>query len=187
MSRAIKAVLAVCLLPAALMLQGCAGCGSGSGGTAPYYAAAEVPEHAADLPGSRAKQLPGKRTVIKMIPSKGIYKIPVSINGQELEFFFDTGAGMISMSEVEAAFLLKQGKISEEDFIGEANFINANGERSATPVVRLRDVTIGDITIHDVEASVVANTAAPLLLGQSFLARFGRISIDYEANEISFE
>jgi aspartyl protease family protein len=38
-----------------------------------------------------------------------------------------------------------------------------------------------------VQASVVHNLQAPLLLGQSALNKFGKISIDYNNGEITFE
>ena len=127
------------------------------------------------------------RTTVKMEKRNGVYQIPVTINGSEMYFIFDTGAGLISISTVEATFLYKQGKLSDDDIVGKADFLDANGNISQDVIVRLKEVTIGNRTIRNVDASVVGNAKAPLLFGQSALEKFGKISIDYSRGEISFE
>ena len=127
------------------------------------------------------------RTTVKMEKRNGVYQIPVTINGSEMYFIFDTGAGMISISTVEVTFFYKQGKLTDDDIVGKADFLDANGNISQDVIIRLKEVTIGNRTIRDVEASVVANSKAPLLFGQSALEKFGKISIDYSRGEISFE
>ncbi|HEV2480290.1 MAG TPA: retropepsin-like aspartic protease [Puia sp.] len=127
------------------------------------------------------------RTTVKMEKRNGVYQIPVTINGSEMYFIFDTGAGMISISTVEATFLYKQGKLSDDDVVGKADFLDANGNISQDVIIRLKEVTIGNRTIRNVDASVVGNAKAPLLFGQSALEKFGKISIDYSKGEISFE
>ena len=53
--------------------------------------------------------------------------------------------------------------------------------------MKLKTVEIGNRTLYNVQASIVHNMQAPLLLGQSALNKFGKISIDYNKNEITFE
>ena len=127
------------------------------------------------------------KTIVKMNRKNGVYQIPVQINGVEMYFIFDTGAGLISISETEASFLYKQGKLADEDIIGTANFIDATGNISEGTVIILKTVKIGDRILNDIEASVVHNLYAPILFGQSALEKFGKISIDYNKNEITFE
>jgi len=127
------------------------------------------------------------KTVLKMEKSNGVYLIPIEVNGVRMSFIFDTGAGLISISATEAAFLYKQGKLKDEDFIGKANFVDANGDISEGTIIILRTIKIGDRVISDIQASVVHNMVAPLLLGQSALEKFGKVSIDYSKNEITFE
>jgi aspartyl protease family protein len=126
-------------------------------------------------------------TSVKMEKRNGVYQIPVTINGSEMYFIFDTGAGMISISSVEATFLYKQGRLKDEDFVGKADFLDANGNISEDAIIVLKEVTIGNRTIRNIQASVVGNAKAPLLFGQSALEKFGKISIDYGKGEISFE
>jgi aspartyl protease family protein len=127
------------------------------------------------------------KTSVKMEKRNGVYQIPVTINGTEMYFIFDTGAGMISISSVEATFLYKQGRLKDEDFVGKADFLDANGNISEDAIIILKEVTLGNRTIRNIQASVVGNAKAPLLFGQSALEKFGKISIDYNKGEISFE
>jgi aspartyl protease family protein len=135
------------------------------------------------------KSYPSKqgKTSVKMIKSNGTYQIPVEINGVTMSFTFDTGAGLISISATEAVYLYKQGKLKDEDFIGTANFQDANGNITEGTIILLQTVKIGDRTINNIKASVVHNMVAPLLFGQTALEKFGKISIDYKRDEITFE
>jgi aspartyl protease family protein len=102
-------------------------------------------------------------------------------------FIFDTGAGLISISVTEATSLYRQGKLTMDDIVGTADFTDANGDVSEGTVINLKEVKIGSKVLHDVKASVAGNLNAPLLIGQSALEKFGKISIDYQKNEITFE
>ena len=161
-------------------LSGCSGC-SKSGRMRRTHATTSV-----ERPDETKKLPPGK-TVVKMQKESGVYKIPVSINGSPMDFIFDTGAGMISISNVEASYLYKQGKLTDDDLIGTSDFIDANGDVSAGGIIRLKEVRIADRTIYNIEANVVNNSKAPLLFGQSALEKFGSISIDYKNSTITFE
>lgn len=133
-----------------------------------------------------ANQRKGK-TVVKMQKKYGVYHVPCKVNGTEMEFIFDTGASDITMSVTEARFLYKQDKLVENDFIGTQQYQIADGSIHEGLTVILRKVEIGGRTLYNVQASVMDNEEAPLLLGQSALAEFGRISIDYNLNQITFE
>lgn len=129
----------------------------------------------------------GEKTVVKMQKMGGVYYIPVEVDGVNMRFIFDTGASTISISEVEAVYLYKQGVLTQQDIKGKANFSDANGNISEGTVINLKTVRIGDRTLKNVEASVVHNLKAPLLFGQSALEKFGKISIDNQKGEITFE
>lgn len=108
----------------------------------------------------------------------GVTKIKCNINELPLHFVFDTGAADVTMSLVEASFMLKNEYLKPDDFIGSARYIDANGDISEGAVVNLRHVNLGGVELTNVRASVVRNQKAPLLLGQSVLGRLGSIEID---------
>jgi clan AA aspartic protease (TIGR02281 family) len=108
----------------------------------------------------------------------GVYEVPCTINGLELKFIFDTGASDVTISSVEASFMLKNNFLSKDDVRGKEYFSTATGEIHEGTKINLREIKIGDAVLKNVEASVVKNQQAPLLLGQSVLERFGTITID---------
>ncbi len=108
----------------------------------------------------------------------GTFEVPCTVNGLELKMFFDTGASDVTISSVEANFMLKNGQLSKDDIKGKKYYQIANGDIAEGTTVVLREVKIGDAVLHNVDASVVHSQKAPLLLGQSALERFGTITID---------
>ena len=127
-------------------------------------------------------------SLVSEIPMKrkpgGTYEVPCSINGLPLKFIFDTGASDITLSSVEADFMLKNDYLSERDFRGSRKYLTASGNICEGAVIRLKEVKVGEFSLKNIEASVVKNQKAPLLLGQSALERFGSITIDNENNRI---
>jgi aspartyl protease family protein len=163
-----------------MMLSGCSGC-SKSGRIKKGDS-----EGVAKKEGGGSRKYPDK-TIVKMVKEDDVYKIPVTVDGVGMVFIFDTGAGLISISNVEASYLYKQGKLTNDDILGEEKFSDANGDISVGTIVNLKEITIGNRTIYNIHASVVNNSIAPLLFGQSALEKFGKIYIDYEQGTITFE
>lgn len=108
----------------------------------------------------------------------GVTKVRCEINGLPLYFVFDTGASDVTLSAVEANFMLKNNYISPKDFIGTERYIDANGDISEGALLNLKNVNFAGFSLDNVRASVVKNQRAPLLLGQSVLGRLGKIEID---------
>lgn len=119
-------------------------------------------------------------TEVPFARESGIYKVKCAINGLPLHFYFDTGAADVTISSVEAAFMLKNGYLNRSDIGGKQYYGNASGEITEGTTITLRSVEFGGLTLPNVKASVVHNQAAPLLLGQTVLSRLGKIEIDYK-------
>lgn len=124
---------------------------------------------------------------LKMIEKNGVYYLPAKINEIPLEFIFDTGASTISISLTEAIFLLKNGGLIESDIKGSQYYKDANGNISEGTKINIRKITIGNKELLNVEASVVHNLDAPLLIGLSALKKLGKISLDTENGILSFD
>lgn len=108
----------------------------------------------------------------------GTYEIPCTVNGLPLKMIFDTGASDVTVSSVEASFMLKNGYLDENDIKGTSHYMTASGDIHEGTILKLKEVRLGDAVLKNIEASVVHNQKAPLLLGQSVLERFGTITID---------
>jgi aspartyl protease family protein len=139
------------------------------------------------MPKPKLKQIGSGPTEVAMEKENGVYKVPVTVNGLPMKFILDTGASLISISATEAEFMYKQGAITEADRVGQAKFLDANGDVSPGAIIRLKSVQIGDRILENVTANVVSSAKAPLLLGQSALSKFGKISVDYRRNVVTFD
>ena len=116
----------------------------------------------------------------------GVCQVKCVINGLPLYFVFDTGAADVTISSVEANFMLKNGYLTDADFLGKQNYVTATGEIHEGTVINLREVRVGEVVLKDVKASVVKSQHAPLLLGQSVFRRFGTLEVDNKASIIRF-
>jgi aspartyl protease family protein len=117
----------------------------------------------------------------------GVRYVWIEVNGIRLRFIFDTGASSICISPIEASVLYRQGTLKKEDILSVEYFQDATGRISEGTKVNLRTVRIGDVVLENIEATVVDNVNAPLLLGQSVLENFGKIEIDNEKGQIIFK
>lgn len=126
------------------------------------------------------------RKVIKLKrQASNVYTIPCKVNGLSLNFIFDTGASAISISKSEAIFMLKNGYLSVNDIIGNQQFQTASGDIQVGTKIIIKKIEIGGLILQNVEASVVHNENAPLLLGQSALSKLGKIEIDYNNSTLT--
>ena len=115
---------------------------------------------------------------IPFVKEDGVCKVKCKINDLPLHFVFDTGASDVTLSMVEATFMMKNGYLTDSDVIGSKRYMDANGDVSVGTVINLKNVNFGGLDLNNVRASVVRNQKAPLLLGQSVLGRLGKIEID---------
>lgn len=112
------------------------------------------------------------------LEKSGIYTIPCEVNGLKLRFVFDTGASEVHLSLLDAAFMLKNGYLSEDDFIGTGSYELADGSISENALVNIREIKIGNLCLNNVVAAISSNTNASLLLGQSAIQKMGKYTFD---------
>lgn len=119
----------------------------------------------------------GQEKIQLTLEKSGIYTVPCEINGLRLRLIFDTGAKDVQLSMVEALFMLRNGYIDEDDFVGTGMYSTADGTISEHAIVNLRTIKIGSKVLTDVKACISSNIDAPMLLGQSALNKLGTYSI----------
>ena len=112
--------------------------------------------------------------------ANGVTKVDCTINGLPLNFIFDTGASDVTISQTEANFMFKNGYLDQRDIIGKQRYQTADGNVSVGTTFVLNHINFGGLELTGVQASVVSNQKAPLLLGQTVLKRLGKIEIDNE-------
>ena len=97
----------------------------------------------------------------------GHYFIDARVDGRNIDFVVDTGASKMVLRESSAAKLGIFPRPSE--YTGRSS--TANGVAKFAPV-RLNRVEINGITVYDVEAAVMPDSALDVnLLGMTFLSR----------------
>jgi len=115
---------------------------------------------------------PTQPNEIHLTRDRESHVITARVNGIFVYFTLDTGSEDISLSQSDAARL----HLTSADVVGQVIVHDANGGVAQRPVVRLRELTLGQYVFHDIEASV-GNSS---LLGQPVLRRFASYTIDYQ-------
>jgi clan AA aspartic protease (TIGR02281 family) len=108
----------------------------------------------------------------------GVYLIPCKVNGVPLEFILDTGATNVSISITEAKFLLKNGFLDKTDIKETVRYQIANGEVKEGTKINLKEIEIEGYIIQNIDAQIVYEQSAPLLLGMSALNKIGKVVIE---------
>ncbi|MCF0207858.1 MAG: retroviral-like aspartic protease family protein [Bacteroidaceae bacterium] len=138
------------------------------------------------------EETPAEKTDVIAIPfteNIGVKYIEVKINRTiGVNMIIDNGCADAQISVEEANYLYKKGVLSEDDILGTAAGLIADGSITEDMVVNLREIIIGDrIICPNVKATVSSNTNAPLLLGNEILNRTASYTIDNENNVILFK
>jgi aspartyl protease family protein len=104
--------------------------------------------------------------IVMTAGSGGHFLSDGSINGKQVRFLVDTGASVIALGRSDAE------RIGIDYKSGQRVLMNtANGQVMAFRVT-LNSVRIGDVQVHNVEATVSTGEMPFVLLGNSFLTRF---------------
>jgi len=97
----------------------------------------------------------------------------------------DSGATVCLISPALALKLIDEGTITNQDVIGKSGVRLAGGSVAYGWRINLRSVEVGGVRITNVEAMVMRDVPVyGMLLGQSFLRRLPRWSIDNSTSEL---
>ena len=98
--------------------------------------------------------------------SQGHYITDGQVNGQHLRFLVDTGATFVALSTNDAR------RMGIDYTQGQRGYtVVADGRRVPTYRIKLDSVSVGGITLFNVDASVSEGDIGLALLGMSFLGR----------------
>ena len=104
--------------------------------------------------------------------------MPVWINRAiTLNFVLDSGASDVLIPADVFLTLLRTGTVSESDFLDSKIYSLADGSKLKGARFVIRELRVGNQVATDVVASVGPVTG-DLLLGLSFLSRFGTVTLD---------
>ena len=126
-------------------------------------------------------------TEVSLVSEDGTFKVPVLINGViALNFTVDSGAADVSIPADVVATLMRTETLRSDDFLGTQTYRLADGSTVPSKTFRIRSLKVGDKIIKNVTGSM-ASVQGSLLLGQSFLSRFGRVLFDYNRQVLLLE
>jgi clan AA aspartic protease (TIGR02281 family) len=132
-------------------------------------------------------QNPSSQTRVPLKMDKGIFVVPVQINGTiTLDFVIDSGATDVSVPADVFSTLKRTGTIKASDFIGQRTYVLADGSKSQSATFTIRSLKVGNVVLENVTAGVPPSEGS-LLLGQSFLKRFKSWSVDNTTHELLLE
>jgi predicted aspartyl protease len=118
-------------------------------------------------------------------PRTGFITAPCIINGYTVQFTFDAKlAPQISVEE--AMRLLSNRAIGKLDFKGDPDEVLANGTIANRAILVIKELTIANQTVSNVEFMVNSNLGYPLVIGNSVLSQFGEYTIDNANQQIIF-
>ena len=120
--------------------------------------------------------------------SGGVKLVKVKINnGFSVDMILDSGCSGTLISIAEARYLYEKGYFTADDILGTAQSQIADGSIVENMVINLKQLEIGgQIICPNVQATVSANTKAPLLLGNEVLNRTASYSVDNVNKVINF-
>jgi len=114
-----------------------------------------------------AISMPSERATVVLTPDRnGHFVGSGTINGAAVRFLVDTGATMVAMNIEEAR------RAGINYLAGERGYSQTSNGITAIYRVKLDQVSLGDITLRDIDGMVHENSALPVvLLGMSFLGK----------------
>ena len=123
--------------------------------------------------------IPGEKSVGK--GTSALCVRPARINDTiTLPFLLDTGADNLAIpADVARTLILRAGALRNSDLMGHRSYQIANGSEEVSPLVALREVRVGKHVVRNVTAGITPPNGDPLL-GQSFLSKFGTVTVDYK-------
>ena len=146
----------------------------GSGGGPPFQTGSGLEHPSRQLP------LNSVTNEVKIEKRGNTYRVPVRINQTiTLPFLLDTGATDLVIPADVALTLIRAGALTSNDFIGKSRYSLANGSEEVSHRVIIREVQVGEHAVRNVTASISPPQGEPLL-GQSFLSKFGAVTLDYK-------
>jgi predicted aspartyl protease len=115
---------------------------------------------------------------VPFVKRRGNLWLPATINGKlTLDFALDSGAADVSLPAHVLADLRRMGLVGEDDLLGLRQHSLADGTKRKVHIFRLRSLAVGTREVHDLLGSS-GDTEGPPLLGQSYLGRLDRWSVD---------
>ena len=142
-------------------------------------------EHLRPIPNTTRVLPTEERTVVaNFVEQSGAILVPGIINGSlKKNFLVDSGAAVVLIPNDVFEAMVRTGLVRKEQILEPKEYQQADGKRVVFPRVFLDSIAVGDHTVRNIEAAIIPeNSTTTMILGQSFLQRFPRWTIDNSKN-----
>jgi len=127
------------------------------------------------------------KSIIPLKKEGGVFTLSVTLgNIIKSQFILDSGAGDCSISTELENKLKANGLIKEKDYLPNALYRIADGSVSICKRVKIPKIIVGGKIIYNLVTSI-GPSGSPNLLGQSFLSKTNKWSIDNSTNQLIIE
>ena len=127
------------------------------------------------------------RVEVPMVQEGGVLKVPLTLNDViQLAFVVDSGAADVVIPDDVIQMMLKTGTLEITDFGKQRYYRLADGSIVQSKTFHIKSIKIGNRIIENVTASSTG-VEGSLLLGQSFLSRLQRWSINNSNRTLELE
>lgn len=117
----------------------------------------------------------------------GLYHMEASLNGMSGDFIFDTGASGIVINSSFYSQLMSQGRLTRADYKGPVRSVIADGSVVGGSLYNISTLEAGNLVLRNIEVTVMPQMNAGMLIGQSFLAQFGKVTLDFDNSRLILE
>lgn len=126
----------------------------------------------AELVPTRASEVRDGVVSLGSSNGSGHFLADAEVNGTHVRFLVDTGASHVALTSFDAQRL--GFDVDELDY--RVPYQTANGVAYAAPI-RLQEISIGSVSVRDVQASVMKEGLTQSLLGMSFLGELSAVEL----------
>ncbi|MBK9579807.1 MAG: retroviral-like aspartic protease family protein [Fibrobacteres bacterium] len=98
-------------------------------------------------------------------------KVNIPISGYTYTFLFDTGADRVFINKKVLRRLTKENNVMSDSAIT-GKFEIATGEIVILPLVRIKEIKLGDVVLKDIAAAVQDDSTTNMLFGMSAIGKF---------------
>lgn len=116
----------------------------------------------------------------------GYFNFFANVNGYKEAFTYSQNADF-SISEAHALELLTQGRITADDFKGDADKVLSTGEIADGAIVIIKELRIAGRSLSNVEVKVVKRMVEQWVIGQKTLKQLGNFEFDTKEKKLKFK
>ena len=120
------------------------------------------------------------------VTKKGYFTFSANVDGYKEDFTYSQNADFC-ISESRALALLKEGRLTADDFQGDVDKILTTGGIQNGAIVVIKEVRIAGRSLYNAECKVVSKMVEQWVIGQKNLKQMGNFEFDTKDKKLKFK